>query len=60
MRCTERYGPRIVSTIYSPKAQYRVVMEVEPKYQAYADSLSKIYVQDHHAARWCRWIRWPR
>jgi len=37
------YGPRIASTIYSPKAQYRVVMEVEPKYQAFADYLSKIY-----------------
>jgi hydrophobic/amphiphilic exporter-1 (mainly G- bacteria), HAE1 family len=37
------YGPRIASTIYSPKAQYRVVMELQPKYQAFADSLSKIY-----------------
>jgi HAE1 family hydrophobic/amphiphilic exporter-1 len=36
------YGPRIASTIYSPKAQYRVVMEVQPKYQAFADYLSKI------------------
>ncbi len=37
------YGPRNVSMIYSPKTQYRVVMEVQKKYQAYSDYLSKIY-----------------
>ena len=37
------YGPRNASLIYSPKAQYRVVMEVQKKYQAYSDYLSKIY-----------------
>src|SRR5678815_2671212 len=37
------YGPRNASLIYSPKTQYRVVMEVEKKYQAYSDYLSKIY-----------------
>ena len=37
------YGPRNVSMIYSPKTQYRVVMEVEKKYQAFSDYLSKIY-----------------
>ena len=44
------YGPRIASTIYSPKAQYRVVMEVEPKYQAFADYLSKIYFKTNTGA----------
>ena len=44
------YGPRIASTIYSPKAQYRVVMEVEPKYQAFADYLSKIYFKTNAGA----------
>ncbi len=37
------YGPRNVSMIYSPKTQYRVVMEVKKKYQAFSDYLSKIY-----------------
>ncbi|MCU1335203.1 MAG: acriflavin resistance protein [Bryobacterales bacterium] len=37
------YGPRNASIIYSPKAQYRVVMEIEKKYQAFSDYLSKIY-----------------
>jgi HAE1 family hydrophobic/amphiphilic exporter-1 len=37
------YGPRNVSMIYSAKTQYRVVMEVQKKYQAYSDYLSKIY-----------------
>ncbi|MEP6961561.1 MAG: efflux RND transporter permease subunit, partial [Acidobacteriota bacterium] len=36
------YGPRNVSMIYSPKTQYRVVMEVQKKYQAFSDYLSKI------------------
>ena len=44
------YGPRIASTIYSPKAQYRVVMEVQPKYQAFADYLSKIYFKTNTGA----------
>src|SRR6185369_14365506 len=36
------YGPRNVSMIYSPKTQYRVVMEIQKKYQAFSDYLSKI------------------
>ncbi|MEP7353863.1 MAG: efflux RND transporter permease subunit, partial [Acidobacteriota bacterium] len=36
------YGPSNVSMIYSPKTQYRVVMEVQKKYQAFSDYLSKI------------------
>jgi HAE1 family hydrophobic/amphiphilic exporter-1 len=36
------YGPRNVSMIYSPKTQYRVIMEVQKKYQAFSDYLSKI------------------
>jgi HAE1 family hydrophobic/amphiphilic exporter-1 len=44
------YGPRFASTIYSPKAQYRVVMEVQPKYQAFSDSLSKIYFKTNTGA----------
>jgi HAE1 family hydrophobic/amphiphilic exporter-1 len=37
------YGPSYASIIYSPKSQYRVVMEVDKKYQAFSDYLSKIY-----------------
>jgi hydrophobe/amphiphile efflux-1 (HAE1) family protein len=37
------YGPSYASMIYSPKSQYRVVMEVDKKYQAFSDYLSKIY-----------------
>jgi HAE1 family hydrophobic/amphiphilic exporter-1 len=37
------YGPSYASIIYSPKSQYRVVLEVDKKYQAFSDYLSKIY-----------------
>ncbi len=36
------YGPSNVSMIYSPKTQYRVITEIQKKYQAYSDYLSKI------------------
>jgi len=37
------YGPKWSSTIYSATNQYQVLMEIQQKYQAYADYLSKIY-----------------
>jgi HAE1 family hydrophobic/amphiphilic exporter-1 len=37
------FGPRWSSTIYAPTNQYRVLLEIQPKYQAYADYLSKLY-----------------
>jgi HAE1 family hydrophobic/amphiphilic exporter-1 len=37
------FGPRIASTIYAPTNQYRVLMEIQPKFQEHADYLSKIY-----------------
>jgi HAE1 family hydrophobic/amphiphilic exporter-1 len=37
------YGPSYASIIYSPVSQYRVVMEVDKKYQTFSDYLSKIY-----------------
>jgi len=37
------YGPSNASIIYSAKSQYRVVMEIQKKYQAFSDYLSKIY-----------------
>ncbi len=39
------YGPSWVSTIYAPTNQFRVIMEVLPKYQNYADMLSKVYLK---------------
>jgi HAE1 family hydrophobic/amphiphilic exporter-1 len=37
------FGPRWSSTIYAPNNQYRVLMEIQPKYQEHADYLSKLY-----------------
>src|SRR5262249_26384833 len=35
-------GPRWSTTIYGQRAQYRVLLELDPKYQEYADSLKRI------------------
>jgi hydrophobic/amphiphilic exporter-1 (mainly G- bacteria), HAE1 family len=35
-------GPKWSSTIYGPSSQYRVLMELDPKFQLQADSLEKI------------------
>jgi HAE1 family hydrophobic/amphiphilic exporter-1 len=37
------YGPRWSSTIYGSQAQYEVLLEIQQKYQAFTDYLSKIY-----------------
>ncbi len=37
------YGPSIASTIYGPSNQYHVMLEMQPKYQAFTDYLSKVY-----------------
>jgi hydrophobic/amphiphilic exporter-1 (mainly G- bacteria), HAE1 family len=37
------FGPRWSSTIYAPTNQYKVLMEIQPKYQEFSDYLSKIY-----------------
>ena len=37
------FGPRWTSTIYAPTNQYKVLMEIQPKYQAFSDYLSKLY-----------------
>ena len=44
------FGPRWSSTIYSPTNQYRVLLEIHPKYQAFADSLSKLYFRSSQGA----------
>jgi HAE1 family hydrophobic/amphiphilic exporter-1 len=37
------FGPRWSSTIYAPTNQYKVLLEVSPKYQTFSDYLNKIY-----------------
>jgi HAE1 family hydrophobic/amphiphilic exporter-1 len=37
------YGPQWATTIYAPSNQYQVLTEIQQKYQAFADYLSKIY-----------------
>ncbi|MBI3127551.1 MAG: efflux RND transporter permease subunit [Candidatus Tectomicrobia bacterium] len=39
------YGPRWISTIYAPNNQYRVLLELEPRFQADPAVLSKLYIQ---------------
>ncbi|MEO7651839.1 MAG: efflux RND transporter permease subunit, partial [Bryobacteraceae bacterium] len=39
------YGPSWVSTIYSPIAQHKVLLEIQPEYQAHADLLSMLYLK---------------
>jgi HAE1 family hydrophobic/amphiphilic exporter-1 len=41
------YGTRQVSTIYSPTNQYRVVMELEPRYQSDPSMLGLLYVRSN-------------
>jgi hydrophobic/amphiphilic exporter-1 (mainly G- bacteria), HAE1 family len=36
------FGPKWSSTIYGDTTQYRVLIELDPKYQQYADSLEKL------------------
>ena len=35
-------GPKWSTTIYGPRSQYKVLLELDPQYQAYADSLQQI------------------
>jgi hydrophobic/amphiphilic exporter-1 (mainly G- bacteria), HAE1 family len=39
----DAFGPKWSSTIYTDTNQFRVLLELDPKYQQHADSLSKIY-----------------
>jgi len=41
----DAFGLRWVSTIYAPTNQYRVLMELLPKYQAYSDTMSLLYLR---------------
>ena len=39
------YGPRWISTIYAPNDQYKVLIELDPKFQSDPAVLSKLYVK---------------
>jgi HAE1 family hydrophobic/amphiphilic exporter-1 len=41
----EAFGPQMVSTIYSPNDQYRVLLELLPQYREHTDSLKLIYLR---------------
>jgi HAE1 family hydrophobic/amphiphilic exporter-1 len=41
------FGDRTVSTIYAPNDQYNVIMEIEPRYKADAESLNKIRIRSN-------------
>ncbi|MEK6527699.1 MAG: efflux RND transporter permease subunit [Nitrospirota bacterium] len=41
------YGSRQVSTIYSPTNQYKVVMEIEPRYQMDPSALGMLYIRSN-------------
>ncbi len=40
----DAYGTRWISTIYAPNDQYKVILELEPKYQRDPSFLSKLYL----------------
>ncbi len=40
----DAFGQRLISTIYAPLNQYRVVMEAEDRYQQRPDALNSIYL----------------
>jgi len=42
------FGPRWSSTIYAPTNQYKVLMEIQPRYQAFSDYLSKLYFMSNN------------
>ncbi len=37
------FGPKWASTIYAPTNQFKVILELDQKYQTFADYLSKLY-----------------
>src|SRR5260370_15098367 len=39
------FGPSWISTIYAPAAQYKVLLEVLPKFQQHSDNVSELYVK---------------
>ncbi len=57
----DAFGQRLVSTIFNPLNQYRVVMEVAPEYWQSAEALRGIYVAGSNAtpvplSTFARWV----
>ena len=48
------FGPRWSSTIYAPTNQYKVLLELQPKYQELSDYLSEDLLQNVQRRSWCR------
>jgi len=46
----DAYGQRLISTIYTQSAQYRVVLEVAPEYRQQIDDLELLYVPGREGA----------
>ena len=46
----DAYGPRWVSTIYGSVNEYKVLLELEPKYQADPRALSLLYFKNTRAS----------
>src|SRR2546425_5805907 len=44
------YGPRWISTIYAPNDQYKVLIELDPKYQQDPSVISKLYRSEEHTS----------
>src|SRR5215469_8909592 len=43
----DAFGPQLASTIYGSNNQYRVLLEVQPQYQRFEDSLKLLYLKSH-------------
>ena len=41
----DAFGPQFASTIYAPTNQYRVLLEMQPQYQAHTDGLDMIHLK---------------
>jgi HAE1 family hydrophobic/amphiphilic exporter-1 len=44
------FGPKWSSTIYGTKAQYRVLLELQPRFQTHADSVDAIFFRSNAGA----------
>ena len=51
-------GPKWSSTIYGDTAQYRVLLELDPKYQGAGRLAARRSRSRRRSARWCRSSRW--
>ena len=47
----DAFGQRIVSTMYKPLNQYRVILEVDPEYSHNPDALRHIYLRGRNGAQ---------